>query len=132
MILMKFCGISQTIFRISRNFVEYLFREMILPKFHEISRNTFNISRNFVVLLVSRKKSREILSNTYFEKWFWQNLSKHFLCFAKFCCVFSFVKEIWQSFVEYLIFKKLSSKFREISQNTFCILRNFVVLWVSL
>jgi len=53
-----------------------LFRKLILPKFRKTSQNTVSISRDIIVLLVSRKKFRAILSNTYFAKWFCRNFAK--------------------------------------------------------
>jgi len=78
-------------FVISRNTkldeIKFKFREISRNDFAENSRDTFNIWQNFVVLLVSRKKFREILSNNYFAKWFCPN-------FAEFCETLLVFREI--------------------------------------
>jgi len=118
-----FCRVISFAKEILRNFVIYLFREMILPKFREFSRNTFWISQNFIVLIVSRKKSREISSNTYFTKWFAEillNFAKYLSYFAKYRRKTSFLKRNFASYCEILLhkilrnFAKLIQKFREI------------------
>jgi len=47
---------------------------------------------------------------------------------AKFRRDFSFAKEISRNLVKYLFQEMILPKFPEISRNTFCVLRNFVVL----
>ena len=125
----KFRRVNSFAKEISRNFVSYLFCEMIQPKSREISRNSFCIPRNFVALLVSRKKIPNFVKYKFREMIF-PKFRETLFVFREISSCYQFREKNSRNFVKYLIREMIFPKFREISRNTFCISRNFVVLLV--